>query len=416
MSNVLIIGAGYAGLTAGWQAAKRGHNVHVIAKGWGATHWLSGCVDVLGYQPLDNEEAVTSPAAALTQLVADHPQHPYALMGQEALVEALAALCELSAAKGYPLHGTLDQNWLLPSGVGVPRPTCLAPETMIGGDMRRADSMLIVGFTHFSDFHAKLIADNISSFGIPAAHVTLDLPALGERLFTNPTILALLMEQPAFRQEMVSALRPHLGQTARIGFPSVMGTQLNLEVKEALERDLQRPVFEIPTLTPSIPGMRLQRLLVEAIREAGSRVTPGIEVLESTRENGRVSTVYSETPTRNMPHRSDHFILSTGGILGGGIVTDYAGQVRETIFDLPVSAPDGHHNWFYRDFMDQRGHPIYRSGITVNDRFQPVDDQAQTLYENLTCIGTTLAHAEVIRERSFEGVAIGSGFAAAQML
>lgn len=415
MSRILIIGAGYAGLMTGWQAAKRGHDVHVVGKGWGATHWLSGCVDVLGYQPIDNEEAVQSPAAEMAALLADHPQHPYALVGAEMLDAALADLRALCAMQGLPLHGSLDRNWLLPSGVGTARPTCLAPETMIAGDMTSDAPMLIVGFRQFRDFYAELIADNLQAYGIPAQSVTLDLPALAERLFTTPTILALLLEEPAFRQEMVAALRPHLGEAARVGFPSVLGMDGSLAVKQALEAALERPVFEIPTLTPSVPGMRLQHVLVRAIQGAGGRVTPGIEVLEAKEENGRVSTVYSETPSRLLPHRYDKYVLATGGILGGGIVTDHAGHIRETIFDLPVTCPPDPLDWFQRDFMDPRGHPVYRSGIAVNEQFQPLASGA-VVFDNLFCVGTTLAHAEVIRERSFEGVALGSGYAAAQLL
>jgi anaerobic glycerol-3-phosphate dehydrogenase len=48
-NKTLVIGAGLAGLTAGWQSAVSGAKTLVIAKGWGATHWHSGCIDVLGY-------------------------------------------------------------------------------------------------------------------------------------------------------------------------------------------------------------------------------------------------------------------------------------------------------------------------------------------------------------------------------
>jgi len=52
----------------------------------------------------------------------------------------------------------------------------------------------------------------------------------------------------------------------------------------------------------------------------------------------------------------------------------------------------------------------------VNKDFRPLNGNAEAVYDNLLCAGTTLAHAEVIRERSFEGVAIGTGYAAAQLL
>ena len=88
--DTLIIGAGLAGLTAAWQATARGHKVRVIAKGWGATHWLSGCIDVLGYYPLDNPEAVRSPARAIDQLIAAQPDHPYARIGKRPVTRCMA--------------------------------------------------------------------------------------------------------------------------------------------------------------------------------------------------------------------------------------------------------------------------------------------------------------------------------------
>lgn len=416
MSEVLIIGAGFAGLTAAWKAAKQGHSVHVIAKGWGATHWLSGCIDVMGYYPIDISEPLASPGEGIASLIAGNSSHPYALTGSDTVASALKAFQELCSEAGYPLHGEFDRNWLLPSGVGTARPTCLAPATMINGDLTKDDAMLIVGFKQLADFYPAVIADNLVQAGSVASHVTLDLPSLKQRHSTAPAMLALLMEDDSFQAELASVLSASLGDAARVGFPAILGQKPNLKVKEALEERLQRPVFEIPALTPSVAGMRLQQILVNAIRELGGRVTPGIEAVEAGSENGGVTAVYSETPGRKIPHRADQFLLATGGILGGGITTNYRGDIREVIFDLPVTAPEDHMNWFHLDFLDRRGHPIYRSGISVNETFRPVDNNAKPVYENLLCVGTTLAHSEVIRERSFEGVAIGTGYAAAQLL
>lgn len=416
MSEVLIIGAGFAGLTAAWQAAKQGHSVHVIAKGWGATHWLSGCIDVMGYYPIDAAEPLASPAEGITALVSDNSQHPYSLISRETLGEALESFQALCSEAGYPLHGELDRNWLLPSGVGTARPTCLAPATMIAGDLSNDEPMLIVGFEQLSDFYPAIIADNLEQTGISVSHIKLDMPTLKNRKSTAPAMLALLMEEDSFQAEVASLLSKHLGDAARIGFPAILGQKPNLRVKEALESRLQRPVFEIPALTPSVAGMRLQQILVNAIRGLGGSVTPGVEAVEASSDKGQVTAVYTEAPTRNIAHRADQYVLATGGILGGGITTDYLGNIREVVFDLPVAAPDNHVNWFHLDFLDRRGHPIYRSGITVNEKLQPLNGKTKPVYENLRCIGNTLAHSEVVRERSFEGVAIGTGYAAAKQL
>ena len=75
-------------------------------------------------------------------------------------------------------------------------------------------------------------------------------------------------------------------------------------------------------------------------------------------------------------------------------------------------SPDSRLDWFRRDFLDKHGHPIYQAGIRINAQFQPVNGDNRPVYNNLFAAGTTLAGGEVIRERSFEGVAIATGYAA----
>lgn len=408
--DVLVIGAGYAGLVAAWRATTHGKRTKVITKGWGATHWHSGCIDVLGYYPVDAAVALESPAEGLAALLDDNPDHPYGVGGIEAIGDALGAFRDVCDEAGYPLHGSLQQNWLLPSAVGAFRPTCLAPETMIAGDLRRRDPMLIVGFQHLNDFYPNLIADNLTNQDVLARGVMLDLPTLRQRRFTTTVLLSKMFDTPPFRTEVVRALKPKVGRTARVGFPAVLGFQRPMEVKRDLEQQLGCKVFEIPTLPSSVPGIRLHNVLKDAIQAAGGRVFDGMEALSANTEADRVTTVWTEAAVREQPHRADTFVLATGGILGGGIFANHDGSVREVIFDLPVNAPPERDDWFRRDFLDPNGHPVQRAGLVVNESFQPIDTEGNVVYENLYAAGTTLAHAETLRERSFEGVALTTGY------
>ena len=64
-NDVLVVGAGLAGLTAVWQLATQQKKVRLVSKGWGVTHWHSGCIDVLGYYPVDDPEPVASPSVTV---------------------------------------------------------------------------------------------------------------------------------------------------------------------------------------------------------------------------------------------------------------------------------------------------------------------------------------------------------------
>jgi glycerol-3-phosphate dehydrogenase subunit B len=409
-TDVLIIGAGLAGLVTAWQTTTRGKRSRVIAKGWGATHWHSGCVDVLGYSPLGSEVAVESPAEGVARLIRENPGHPYAIGGLDSLDQALRAFQSLCAEAGYPMHGSLERNWLLPSAAGALRPTCLAPETMVAGDLRRQESMLIVGFEQLPDFYPNLVAANLSAQNIPAQDISLDLSRLHQRRFVTTKILAQLFDQPDFRAGVVGALKPRLQHTTRVGFPAVLGLHRPLEVKGDLEEQIRCEIFEIPTLPPSVPGIRLHNLLLSAIKRHGGRVFDGMEVVASDTVDGRVTAVWTEAAARRLSQRATTFVLATGGILGGGITADHQGHVREVVFGLPLIAPSDRSDWFRRGFLDPSGHPIYQAGLLVNAAFQPVDEEGQVLYQNLHAAGTTLAHCEALRERSLEGVALVTGY------
>jgi len=415
-SEVLIVGAGLSGLVAAWRASARRRSTVLITKGWGATHWHSGCIDVLGYFPTGNREAVQSPMNALEKLVQEYPDHPYSITGLESLTEAIAAFKWLCAAYDYPLHGTLEQNWLLPSAVGAFRPSCLVPETMIAGDLRRRDPMLIVGFDGFQDFYPGLITENLMRQGIPANEIILDLPSLRKRRFVTPIIMARLFDTEEFRAEVVAALKPRLGVCDRIGFPAILGLEWSMQAKQDLEKGLNCPIFEISTLPPSVPGIRLHNLLLKVIQKNGGRVYNGMQATAYESENGRVTALWSEAAARRKYHSARTFILATGGVLGGGITGDQDGNVREMVFNLPLSTPIERLDWFKPLFFDPSGHPVYQSGTRVNSILQPTNNNGRSVFANLFATGSTLAGGDFLRERSLEGIALATGFKVGEMV
>jgi glycerol-3-phosphate dehydrogenase len=408
--DVLVIGGGLAGLVCAWQASQNGKKVRLVTKGWGTLHWGSGCVDVMGYASYQDTRPLQSPLEAIQHLSLTQPDHPYALVGLESIQTAVEAFKSLCNQAGYPLLGDLNKNWLLPTALGTIRPTCLAPETMIAGDLNLTHPILVVGFSQFPDFYPELIADNLSHQGIPARGLTIEVPSLRDQKFVTGRVLASLFENPEFQREVASLIQHKLSDAARIGLPAVLGLNHPMLIKANLEKELGVPVFEIPTLPPSIPGIRLHQILVNAIESARGRVYDGMQANTASSDGKTVRTVYTEAAARSKPHTARTFVLATGGILGGGYRAEYEGMVREVIFNLLVDAPTDRTQWFRNQFLSEQTHPIYRSGISTDKDLRPIDQGGNLLYDNLYVAGSALGHCDPIHERSVEGIALATGF------
>lgn len=409
-AEILIIGGGLAGLFAAWQAATSGKKVRLITKGWGATHWASGCIDILGYSPIDAARPVSAPLEALQSLAEASSQHPYSLVGEQTLVEAIHEFQTLCNELGYPLQGSLERNWLLPTAAGARRPTCLVPETMIAGDLKQRTPMLIVGFAQFTDFYPALIAENLNAQAIFASDLLLDLPSLQKRRSVNGIALARLFDTPEFRQEVVELLKPRLANAARVGFPAVLGLKHTLEAKKDLEDRLGISVFEIPGLPPSIPGIRLHNLLRTAIEAHGGQVFDGMQVNGVETQKDEIVAVYSEAAARRKSHHAMTFILATGGILGGGVTVSNRGYAQDTAIQIPLSLSADRNAWFQPDFLSSSPHPLYQTGFSVNSQLQPVNPDGEPFYRNLYAIGSALGNCDPVRERSMEGIALATAY------
>ena len=408
--DVIVIGAGLAGLVTGWRACMNGLKTTVITKGWGATYWGSGCIDLAGNQAPDYSAQVDSPRNYLDRFIKAHPDHPYAMVGLDVIDQAVQSFLQLSAAGDYPFYGSLDTNYLLPTALGTLRPTCLAPLTMLAGEASIRSPMLIVGFSQFLDFHPTLVADNLNAQGFLSKDISLDLKSLKSLKFVSGIVLARLFDNPEFRQDIIEVLKPRLGSASRVGFPAVLGLSRCTEVIKHLESSLGVPVFEIPGLPPSIPGIRLHNLLVSAIQGRGGFVYNGMTVSAASTDDHKVTEVWSEAAARRVSHRAKNFVLATGGFLGGGIIAQEDGYAHDVIFHLPIETPLPRSSWFQGEFLSSGSHPIYTSGIKIDQGFHPVDASGQVIWQNLYAAGTLLANCDPIRERSLEGIALATGF------
>lgn len=419
MLDLVVVGAGLAGLSAAYHAARAGLSVRVVAKGMGSLHWTPGTLDVLGYRPgaEAGRPAIEAVARPLEAAAALPSTHPYRRLSVGELAAALDDFAAAAAAAGLPyLGGPPGGNLSLPSPVGAARPTYLAPAAQAAGRLDDDRPMRIVGFRGLRDFYPKLIAENLAAQGHAAAADFLDVHLITPRRDFNTVILAEQLEVPGRAARLGQALARLVHPDKRIGLPAILGMEEHGRVLAEVADAAGAPIFEIPTLPPGVPGQRLFRALRHALARLGVRVEVGMEVIAFHAEDSRVRWVETATSARPLRHRAASFLLATGGVLGGGFTSDHTGRFWETVFDLPLDAPHGRAAWFRPAFFDPQGQPVFYGGVKADARWRPLGAGGAPAYENLYVAGGALAGADPLQERSLEGIAWATGRAAAHAL
>jgi glycerol-3-phosphate dehydrogenase subunit B len=412
--DVLVVGGGLAGLTAGIAAARAGADVRVVSESESTLRQASGLVDVLGYPP--GAPANAEPLADPFEAVADvPPAHPYGAVGVEGVRDGLALFDDVvgDAYRG----GHTDRNALLPTHGGAVKPTARYPVSSAAGLVSDERDALLVGFEAHTDLDAPLVADHLAAAGVPfdVRGATVSFPGdlavdaavtrYARALDGDEPLTVDGTERPA-REALAGAVRPHLEGEQRVGFPALLGLDdpdgVRADIAEALEVD----VFEVPMGPPSIPGMRLQEQLAAALTAAGGTLLESVPVVDFDADEGRVETVYLDRNGSRIPHAVEAVVLATGGLVGEGIESDPQ-TVREPLFDCHVAHPDDRYDWF--DDGAFGDHPFARFGVDVDGDCRPLDADGAPEFANLFAAGGVVGGADFAAEKSGSGVSLSTG-------
>ena len=414
MADVVVLGAGMAGLVAAVRLAEAGLRVVTVAKGYGSLRLSPATIDILGYRP----EPVQSPADELPGFAEAHPGHPYALISPALLADSVQWLKE--HVDTYAYVGDPSTNMLLPTAIGVPRPSAVVPETMAGGDVRDIGPVAIAGLGVLKDFHAALAAENLQAATTAYGRTTQARPVL----LSPPTDgqadvgalgLARMFEDAAFRRAVAAELRAAVREDEVVGLPAVLGMDQARLVWTELQQAVGRPVFEIPTaVPPSVPGLRLARALQDRLRRAGGRFVLGAQATGPELRDGKLAGVRIRTSARVTPRLCRWVVLATGGLASGGIEVDTAGTARELALGLPVHAPGPDQAGFLPGYLDE--HPMETVGLRVDATLRPVGPDGDPVYPNVYAAGAVIGGARPWREKSGDGISLSTGYLAAEAI
>ncbi len=443
-SEVLVVGGGLAGITAAVSAAREGADVRLVSHKASTLRQASGLIDALGYVPptepaeqlregpptagrqLDRDEwpdpegPLADPFGAVDRLPDDHP---YRVVGADALREGLALFDDLVGDAYRGAH--TDTNALVPTFGGTVKPTARYPVSSAAGLASDDRPMFVVGFRSLTEYDARAVAGRLEAAGVPflvaGAEVEFAEAFRSDAKVTR-TAKALDHDEPIdgtpAREALAAAVEPHLadaraelgGEVGRVGFPAFVGDDRAAEVRAELSDRLGADVFEIPMGPPSLPGLRLEDRLYDALDAAGVRFETGNPVVGvETAADGRMETVAVDRNGREVPYGADAFVLAAGGLVGKGIDSDRGG-VREPSFGLHVPHPDDRYDWFVDDaFGDQ---PYARFGVRPDGRGRPLDAEGEVEYDNVFAAGGVVGGADVAREKSASGVSLATGLVA----
>jgi glycerol-3-phosphate dehydrogenase subunit B len=173
--------------------------------------------------------------------------------------------------------------------------------------------------------------------------------------------------------------------------------------------------FEVPLISPSVPGLRLYAALRAALRRRGGRLQVGEPVAGIAVDGGRVTSVAMAAAVRERVIWTGALVLATGGIAGGGLIGRADGRLEEPLLDLPVEAPPAE-DWLAVNPFDPAGHPLEAAGIRTDPDLCPVGPAGTVVLENVAVVGSLLAGQRFLSERCGDGVAIASGHRAAAIL
>lgn len=413
IADVVVIGAGLAGLSCAAELVERGARVFLAAKGMASTHWTHGGVDV-----------AAAPAGATTragvEALAAVEGHPYTKLGT-AVEPALAAHRSRLSVAGIGLSGSLDAPIVpVPTAIGALRPAAFMPDAQSPAlEPWRGEGLLLVGFHGYRDAWPAYASRNLARCAWPdgpaeIGSVSVRLEGLELLHNLNARSLAILFDDEAWRARAIRAIAAAVPPGRwRVGLPAVLGLVRHREALEEARATLGPGTFEIPSLPPSVPGLRLFDAMRESILRRGGRIQIGFDVVDVERRGRSVVAVHTEAASRTLRLAADRFVLATGGIGGAGLRAEADGGLHERVFGLHVSAPP-RDEWFSDDALEP--HPLEAAGIRTDDALRPLDGEGALAADNVHVIGSGLAGMHYLTERCGDGVALASAHRAADAL
>lgn len=412
--DAVIIGGGLAGLSCGIRLTQAGLSCAIVSAGQNALHFSSGSLDFLSQLP--DGQGIESPLDALSQLALSSPRHPYSRIGKDIVTHlALQAEKQLNDA-GVELFGSCEQNHYRITPLGHKRLTWLSPKRVPVVDFNQTSltgKIAVVGIEGFLDFQPQMVADVLKEQGTDASAHYVHLPLL-DRLRENASEfrainVARWLDRPENLDEIALELTPLVQDADKVFLPACLGLETDAPIIE-LEKRLGKPIYLLPTLPPSLLGIRLHEHLLQQYRRQGGIIMPGDKVTEVKIVDQQIVELH----TRNhgdIPLKAKQFVLATGSFFNNGLVAAFD-RVYEPIMGLDLCEVTPRAQWTDSQFFASQ--PYMRIGVDT-DAYLRAKKEGEVI-ANLYVAGAVLGGFDPLTEGCGAGVSLISGLYAADQI
>ena len=412
--DTIIIGGGLSGLISGIYLSQRGQRCVIISSGQSALHFSSGSFDLLNNLP--DGTSVQKPLDAIGKLIQQAPSHPYAKLGENKFKILTQQTKEFLKNAGIATQGDYEKNHYRVTPMGTLKSTWLTLENLLISENEKCLPIRhpgIFNVTGFLDFYTQFIADEFLKLGTKCSIHAVNFPAL-ENLRKNPTEMrsvniARIFDKQENIQELVQILKAESEDCDSIILPAITG--LNREdVVGYLRKEIDKPIYLLPTLPPSVPGIHTQQKLRSVFQQNGGIYMLGDTVLRAEIKGNRISQIYSSNHG-DIPFIGQNFILATGSYFSQGLIASTE-KIYEPIFDLDVTYAPNRTQWYNSDVFESQ--PYQSFGIKTDNSFRCMREGK--ILENLYATGAILEGFNPLKEGCGAGVSILSAMYIAEQI
>lgn len=402
--DTIIIGGGLSGMVCGIRLLEAGKSCAIISQGQSALHFSSGSFDLLGAMP--DGTATDDPVSGIAALEKLYPEHPYSIIGKDLCAEYAEQTPSLFQSAGIRVYGNCRKNHYRITPMGKSKPTWLTMDGYLTSeheDRMPFSNVCIMNIEGFLDFYPEFIAEEFRKYGIKCTFGTFNSTAI-EQIRKNPSEmrsanLARVFDHKANLEELAGKIREFSAESEAVVLPAIIGINRS-DSLEVLRAMVAKPLFLLPTLPPSIPGVMAQKALQRHFRGLGGEYFLGDTVLSENLNGSRAYRIHTENHG-NIPFEAENFVLATGSFFSKGLVATPDG-INEPIFGADTRYAEDRSEWYTLNFFDRHNYQAF--GVSTDNNFNILKN-GRTI-ENIFCTGAGLAGFHPIQDGCGAGVSI----------